>query len=208
MTIATMLQNLWVNTQNRTPADQPQMMAKEGAKAAVQHSGGSNVFALPTSGTGKGAADLSFHEQTDQPQIAARFKGLMNVTELEEFFLENHFGLGRHNGAHYRSQEAMELGKQSLISNFQNILDDLIGRRQEKINKLKLELIVIAGVSATMTEQLRLACEQLECEIGNLRTQLELAEAGKGWILEALNRYQIGFTKGLREAINFDLLSR
>jgi hypothetical protein len=30
---------------------------------------------------------------------------------------------------------------------------------------------------------------------------------GKGWVLEALNQYQIGFGKGLREAVEFELLA-
>ncbi len=40
-----------------------------------------------------------------------------------------------------------------------------------------------------------------------LREQFESAGQGKGWVLEALNRYQIGFGKGLREAIEFELLA-
>jgi hypothetical protein len=41
-----------------------------------------------------------------------------------------------------------------------------------------------------------------------LREQIALADSGKGWVLEALNRYQIGFGKGVREAIDFELLGR
>lgn len=130
----------------------------------------------------------------------------MNASELTTFFEENFFGLGRHNGAHYRTQESLDLGRQSLISRFQNRLADLVERKQAKINKLRSEMIAIEGVSPSMSAQLRLACEHLQREISQLQDQIDSAGAGKGWVLEALNRYQIGFAKGLREVIDFELL--
>jgi hypothetical protein len=39
-----------------------------------------------------------------------------------------------------------------------------------------------------------------------LQTQIDLAEQGKGWVLAALNEYQIGYSKGLREAIDAEVL--
>jgi hypothetical protein len=36
---------------------------------------------------------------------------------------------------------------------------------------------------------------------------MTLAEGGKGWVLEALNRYQMGFQKGMREAVEFELMA-
>ena len=42
--------------------------------------------------------------------------------------------------------------------------------------------------------------------MNTLRDQQALAAGGQGWVLEALNRYQIGFGKGLREALEFQLL--
>ena len=57
-----------------------------------------------------------------------------------------------------------------------------------------------------MTYQLRLACTRLERDIGTLVAQRELALEGKGWILSALNEYQIGFGKGMRAAIDAELL--
>ena len=40
------------------------------------------------------------------------------------------------------------------------------------------------------------------------RLSVCLVDSGKRWVLEALNRYQLGFGKGVREAIDFELLGR
>ncbi len=137
---------------------------------------------------------------------AGQPQGLLETPELKAFFAENFFGLGRHNGSFYRTQEAMEQGKQGLISRFQNTLSFLVEQRQAKVDKFIDMQLQTDGVCATVTAQLGLARSRYERDMNVLREQIALAESGKGWVLEALNRYQIGFGKGLREAIDFELL--
>jgi hypothetical protein len=132
--------------------------------------------------------------------------GLMDTFELKAFFAENFFGLGRHNGSTYRTQEALAQGKQGMVSRFQNTVAALIGQRQAKMDRLRNMQLQTEGVCATTAAQLDLAQSRLERDISVLREQIAQAENGKGWVLEALNRYQIGFGKGLREAIDFELL--
>lgn len=133
-------------------------------------------------------------------------RGLMNAAEIEQFFADNYFWLGRHNGAHYRNAEALALGKQGLIARFQNVLADLIGRRKAKVHRVQLELLAVGGISEIMTAQLGAASEHLRREIDELGVQADLALRGQGWVMEALNRYHLGFNKGLKEAMEFDLL--
>ncbi len=162
----------------------------------------SNVISLPV--------NLISEEQTLDEYLAkpkqSTTKGLMNAPEITEFFNENYFGLGRHNGVNYRTQDALELGKKSIISKFQNTLNDLLENKYSKINKLKNQLVAIEGISFAMTQQLEIACEHIQREIEVLTTQIENADTHKGWVLEALNRYQLGFIKGLNDAIEFELL--
>jgi hypothetical protein len=163
----------------------------------------SNVIPLPV--------NLISEEQTLDEYLAkpkqSTTKGLMNAPEITEFFSENYFGLGRHNGVNYRTQDALELGKKSIISKFQNTLNDLLENKHSKINKLKNQLVAIEGISLAMTQQLEIACEHIQREIQVLTTQIENANTHKGWVLEALNRYQLGFIKGLNDAIEFELLA-
>lgn len=132
--------------------------------------------------------------------------GLMNTPELKAFFEENFFGLGRHNGSKYRTQEALSQGKQSMVSRFQNTVTSIVEQLQAKIDRLSNMELQTQGICSTTTAQLDLARTRLERDIAVLRDQINQAQNGKGWVLEALNRYQIGFGKGLREAIDFELL--
>jgi hypothetical protein len=134
-------------------------------------------------------------------------QGLMYEVELQAFFNQNYFGLGQHNGAVLKSLEAYQLGRSELIAKFQNSCSGILERKQSRINKLESEVIAIEGLSPPMTARLELACTHLAREISQLETQQSLATEGKGWVLEALNRYQIGFQKGMREAVEFELLS-
>lgn len=140
------------------------------------------------------------------PSNASQPAGLMDTFELKAFFAENFFGLGRHNGSTYRTQEALAQGKQGMVSRFQNTVAALIEQRQAKIDRLRNMQLQTEGVCLTTTAQLDLARSRLTREITVLQDQIALAENCKGWVLEALNRYQIGFGKGLREAIDFELL--
>jgi len=137
---------------------------------------------------------------------ASQPAGLMDTFELKAFFAENFFGLGRDNGSTYRTQEALAQGKQGMVSRFQNTVATLIEQRQAKIDRLRNMQLQTEGVCATTAAQLDLAQSRLERDISVMREQIAQAENGKGWVLEALNRYQIGFGKGLREAIDFELL--
>ncbi len=162
-----------------------------------------NVISLPiTSKNEFEDNSLDFAEKTKLSPI----KGLMNAEEITDFFNENYFGLGRHNGSNFRSQEALDLGRKSLISEFQNTLENLLESKQAKINKLRSELVAIEGLSPQITQKLNLACENVEREINVLQNQIESASSQKGWVLEALNRYQLGFMKGLNDAIEFEFL--
>ena len=141
------------------------------------------------------------------PLSAPQPRGLMDALELKAFFANNHFGLGYHNGANYKTQDALEMGKLALVSKFQNALAELVEQMQARADRLRNTQLQTVGLCDTTTAQLQLACTRLERDMSVLRDQMDKAAERKGWILEALNRYQIGFDKGLRVAIDFELLA-
>jgi len=136
----------------------------------------------------------------------ARPRGLMNSPEIAEFFAANYFGLGRHNGAHYCTQAAQELGMEGIVARFQNAIAMRAANLEAEVGRLRNIEIQVAGVCATTSAQLQRAREHVERDIAVLREQSTLASARKGWVLEALNRYQMGFAKGLQEIVNGELL--
>ena len=146
-------------------------------------------------------------EFAQAPAQPIRVKGLMNALELEAFFRANQFGFGRHHGSHYRTHEAMDRGLLAVVTSFQNIASDLAERRQARVDKLQQSRHEVATLSPTMADTLRIACEQAQREISVLNEQRTLAEQRKGWVLDALNRYQLGFDRGVRDALDFELLN-
>jgi hypothetical protein len=152
-----------------------------------------------------GAADDGLGHPPGTPDDV-RFKGLLGTPELSRFLGTDLFAYGRHNGARCRNREALEQGRQERITQFQGAVATLIGRKQAKLDRLGIEMLAIEGISPVTSAQLRLAGEHLERDIRLLTEQTELAGAGNGWIREALHRYESGFARGLREALEFDLL--
>lgn len=133
-------------------------------------------------------------------------QGLMDAPELKDFFADNYFGLGQHNGARYQTQEAFELGKGKLVAKFQNIIEVMVEQKLNKVDRIHNMTLQTAGVSPKVTAGLNLACQKLERDITTLQAQSERAAEQKGWALSALNDYQIGFNKGLQEAVDGELL--
>ena len=164
-----------------------------------------NVVQLAPGSPLDAPAGLSSQPSTGSPE-PVQPRGLLEAPELQAFFADNHFGLGRHNGALYKTQDALDLGRQTLVSRFQNTLELLIAQRLAKVDALRSMALQTQGVCATVTSQLTLACQRLERDISTIHSQSELAAEGKGWVLRALNEYKIGFGKGLREAIDMELL--
>jgi hypothetical protein len=134
------------------------------------------------------------------------YNGLLNSPEMVSFFKHNYFGLGQHNGRKLLSQEALQFAKASLISDFQNNVTNLIQQKQNKLNRIKSEIIAIDGLSENTTQRLHAACEHTMIDISELREQLDKSAEGRGWVLDALNRYQIGFMQGMRETLEFKYL--
>jgi len=132
--------------------------------------------------------------------------GLFDEVEIQDFFKQNHFGLGRHNGCMFRTQTALEMGKKNIISEFQNILNEQIERKKNKFKKLHLKSIETVGLCDVTQSMLQYAKEVINQDMNLLILQIDLAENGRGWVLKALNAYQIGFGKGVREAVDFDLI--
>lgn len=142
-----------------------------------------------------------------QSPLVSRLPGLLDCAELVKFQTDNYFGLGCHNGAHYRTQEALEQGRLGIIARFQRVIETLIEKKTSELYRLQDTLLETEGLNRTVEKRLNLACERVSRDLAELKSQKTLADEGKGWVLDALNRYQIGYQKGLKESVQFDLLT-
>ena len=202
----------WNASHSDAPETDPSASSSDEIKplpSQVLAAAGSNVISLPSASSLDTPAGLNF-DFTNSGAPAkvppTPVRGLMDAPELKAFFDCNHFGLGRHNGANYRTQEALVLGKEGLVSTFQNMVALLVEKRQARLARLTDQIIQTKAFCNTTTGRLEHAKENLNREILMLRDQSDKAGEGKGWVLESLNLYQIGFGKGLNEAIEYELL--
>lgn len=198
------LSNLKFWQSEHSSSDSPQV------ESALLNAGSSNVVHLPFGSPLDKPVGLSESDKAlDQESTARNDRaptGPMAATKIKHFFAQDFYGFGRYNGSHFKTQEGCQNGKESLITSFQNALDLVVDEKQAKVDHLKNVELQTVGISETVTAQLNLACKRLERDIETLKTQIDQAAQGKGWILAALNEYQIGFAKGLREAIDAELL--
>jgi hypothetical protein len=178
----------------------------DGGPAYVQPTaaGGATVISLPSASTSP--ASQAIDELVAAQPKPARITGLMNAPELDAFFDANQYGFGRHHGSRYRSLEALDRGLEAVVAEFQRIVACLAERRQAKIDRLELARQEVGALSPSMAAQLGLAIEQTRRELNVLTEQLAFAEQRRGWVLDALNRYRLGFDRGVREALDYELL--
>ncbi len=192
----------WNSQDQIESAAQPQEIND---KSAPEQDALSNVIKLPVANPFSQPEGLT--EQFDAPKaLTLKHLGVLDSVEIKEFFKQNHFGLGRHNGSVYRTQNSLELGKRNIVSEFQNILHELFERNRVKLQKLHLKSLETVGLCDVTSKMLDYAKESVQKDMELLSEQITLAENSRGWVLEALNSYQIGFGKGVREAIEFELI--
>lgn len=164
----------------------------------------SNVIRLPNSNPLSSPAGLADAE-IEKTTVSKKQQGLLDLSKIKLFFSQNHFGLGRHNGSVFKTQAALDLGKQSIISEFQNVLEELYERKNVKYHKLQLMALQTNGYCEVTSSMLELAKSNVQRDMNILQDQISDSEQGKGWVLQALNSYQIGFGKGVGEAVEFEL---
>lgn len=133
---------------------------------------------------------------------------LLALPELMSFLDENHFGLGRHNGAVLKSRDALMLGKSELVSRFQNILERIVQSKEHQLGRLQDMREATQGIETSMTARLEGACSFVEREIATCIEQSRLAAQQTGWVAEVLNRYEMGYRQGLAQALDFEELLR
>lgn len=199
-----LLRKLFVNQEPVNEPDvleQPSVVAEQLPVDQEEQLPQGNVIPLPIPGPQANPAPVQA-QSSKQPAL----RGQIGSELVKGFFDQNHFGLGRHNGTNYRTLDAMEFGRDGRIAEFKNAIRGTVEQTQAKIDRLASTQIEAEGVCKATSARIALAISQLERDLKILSEQSELATDGKGWVLEALNRYQAGFVKGMREAVEAELI--
>lgn len=149
---------------------------------------------------------LSEKSQYIPSTYVTRFKGLMNEEEIINFFNAGYYMSGYNSALHYGTADGMNNGLKQIAYEFKNILEMIAERKQRTISEIEIKKIQIRGLSESVTEELIQKSEQHRRDLSVLNEQSKLAIEYRGWVAEAINKYQAGYKNGIREAIEMNFL--
>jgi hypothetical protein len=217
MTIATALKS-FINRIASQPEAQPNLAADTTQSAVViplhkgkdPHEGnGSHQAQVGTTEP----ADINRHEDDLDRAInqskphsspAVKFHGVLDSPELKAYLSQNFFVFGRYNGARYQTKQALDTGREAVISNFINVLEQLSQKHHAKRDAIERSQHGVSTLSAELSSRLELSLRQNDRVIQLLEQQVVAARSGEGWIAAALREYESGFTRGVHDAVDFD----
>ncbi len=148
--------------------------------------------------------DRELKQFRPQSPPTIKFNGVLDTPELKSYLDQNFFGFGRHTGAHYQTKQALDTGRQAVISNFVNVLEQIAEKHHAKRDVLERSQHDVSDLSPELSSRLELSLRQNDRLIQVLERQIAAARSGEGWIAAALREYESGFTRGVHDAINFD----
>jgi hypothetical protein len=148
--------------------------------------------------------DRALNQQKPQSPPSIKFNGVLDTPELKSYLDQNFFGFGRHTGANYQTKQALDTGRQAVISNFVNVLEQIAEKHHAKRDVLERSQHDVSDLSPELSSRLELSLRQNDRLIQVLERQMAAARSGDGWITAALREYESGFTRGVHDAINFD----
>lgn len=175
---------------------------EEGVSEEVQGKTESNVINFPES---KDQANKDL-EQIFPTVYTWKYKGLLDLEEVQKFLNETYYGYGYNNGYHYQSAEALEKGKNQIVFDFKNTLEAIHSQKVRYIDEIEIRKSYIDGTYKSVSNMLDSICEKVKKEIETIENQIGLSSTNKGWVEATLNKYSRGFHNGLQEAVKHQFL--
>jgi hypothetical protein len=151
-------------------------------------------------------SSLTEKSQYIPSSYVTKFKGLMNEEEIINFFNVGYYMSGYNSAVHYGTSDGMNNGLSQMVYEFKNILEMISERKERTLSEIEIKKIQIRGLSKSVEEELIQKAEQHKRDLLVLNEQSRLASEYKGWIAEAVNKYQAGYKNGIREAIEMHFL--
>ena len=118
---------------------------------------------------------------------------------IEEFINRDYYNQGFEDGYQYHSKEIMDQTIRKIISEYIFLLDRLIDEKESEITQLEIHRSNVEGLSDRTTEQLQTKKAAFENNIVTLRTQKELASQKEGWIMVAVNVFELAYKQGMEK---------
>ena len=128
--------------------------------------------------------------------------GLFDSPELKNFYTQNFFSRGRHNGVNFGHQGSLSMGEQSIIADFERVLNKMTSSRVAKLNEMNRHIESVPEKFKGLADQVKGQSNIVMLEIDELSDQVVSCKSGQGWVLDAITKYNLGFAQGKELAIN------
>ena len=162
----------------------------------------SEVFGIPN--------DLQILAPGEQRQLESSMKGnkqlnnagLFDSLEVINFYSQNFFSRGRHNGVNFGHEGSISMGEQNIIADFERVLNKMTSSRVAKLNEMNRHIESVPERFKGLADQVKGKSKIVMLEIDELSDQVVSCKNGQGWIFDAITKYNLGFSQGNELAIN------
>jgi hypothetical protein len=135
-----------------------------------------------------------------------KYKGLLDLEEVQKFLDETYYKIGYNNGYNFQTEESLRSGKDQILFDFKNTLEKIYRQKLKHIDEIEIHLSKIGGAYESVTKMLDGICTKIKKEIEVIEDQISLSLQNKGWIEGAVNKYHRGFQNGLQQFSNHQFL--
>ena len=134
-------------------------------------------------------------------------KSLLNNPMFIDFFAQNYFSRGRHNGLNFGSETHFEIGKKAIVSDFQGILMKLIDHKRRYMQDIQNESVKNNKSFPHLSKDLDQLITNVQDDVVTLEKQLQESNEGQGWISKSISDYENGYIQGKQYGIKIRLLN-
>jgi hypothetical protein len=127
-------------------------------------------------------------------------------TKLSVFLGRDFHSIGKRDGYIYHSKETLENWNKKTRAEFHFIMDQMIQDKTEQRLAYLNHLASVGAIHETTSIQLNNMMDELKASIMQLEKQKELAVDDEGWIMGAIHNYYHGFTQGLNDYMEGEIL--
>lgn len=134
----------------------------------------------------------------------------VKVPDREDDSLIGHFLardyqlLGQEEGFDYHSADYLKAARRRIRAEFLVLLDKVQLENREQGRQIKNRMVELEDIAPDMYRQLELRLEETQRVLDVLDHQKVLAANEEGWLMQALNAYQVGYLRGVQDRLDSD----
>lgn len=133
---------------------------------------------------------------TEPPQ-SENIEGAKSNSSIKDMLSRNYESKGINDGYEFGTQEIHDIQISKIKSEFRLNIDQMIEEKRSALVQLKTRKVEIGVLSETLSKQLDIIVEETQNSLNELLKEKQYSEETKGWVMDIVNAYSLGFKRGL-----------